>query len=141
MKRSAEVAFVQEEFPVTPQPVLPHLQTIPNAAAVPTVKSPTTRKTPRRLSRGSTTLRRGPTYLERDEAERAKAERAKAAAAAHWILNSRSPDIPQPAQLPLKRQRSSNALALRLDPSVAFHDQPATLVIPPAVSKAHVSMS
>jgi hypothetical protein len=133
MKRSAEVAFIQEEVANAPQPVLPHLQTTVTAGPGPVIKSSDTRKTPRRALRGSTTLRRGPTSHERDEAER-----AKAAAAAHWILNNTSPPIPQPPRLSQTHQRLNNALGL--GSPVAGPSQPATIVVPSAVSRANVSI-
>ena len=130
MKRTAEVAFIQDDASNTSSLSLPHFQTTPTASPIPTSRSPYTRTISRKPSRGSTTLRRGPTFLDR-------AEQAKAAAAAHWIL-SRSSSLSHSAHM----SDFDGTSSLRRDSSASEHAQPvaAMVAVPPAVTKAKVSL-
>ncbi|KIM32012.1 hypothetical protein M408DRAFT_21179 [Serendipita vermifera MAFF 305830] len=126
MKRPADVAFAQDEAISMVAVGLPHSQTTPIASPVPPAKSSHTRTISRKPSKGSTTLRRGPTLLDR-------AGQAKAAAAAQQILNRTSSSAHASERAVIEGHANRNP-----EPHSSGHSQSlsATVIIPTAVTKA-----
>lgn len=123
MKRPADVAFGLNEPTTSSSAGLPHSGTSIIASPDPNSRPQHTRSTSRKTSKGSTTLRRGPTFLDH-------AELAKAAAAAQAILSRSS-----------SSSYTNNMDVIKIYSPYSDQMQSATssFVVPPAVTKAKVS--